>query len=124
MDKLVVSDIKPFVGSKDFDLSRDFYIDLGWTLNFEGGDLAELELGGCRFYLQKYYEKKWCENTMLHLTVHDANEWFEHVTAVLAAKEYGSARVQPPRRQGYGALVTFVWDPIGILLHFAQFDSA
>lgn len=69
---LAATDVKPFVGSKDFALSRDFYVAMGWSLNFDAGDLAELQLGDHRFYLQKYYQRQWCDNTMLHITVNDA----------------------------------------------------
>lgn len=120
MGNLKVSDVKTFVGSRDYDVSRDFYVALGCNLNFDAGDLSELEIGDCRFYLQRYYQRKWCENSMLHLTVEDAQAWYEHVEAILANRKYGAARVQPPREQEYGALVTFVWDPAGVLLHFAQ----
>lgn len=120
MSPPIVSDIKPFVGSKNFDVSRDFYLAMGWTLNFDTGDLAELELGGCRFYLQRYYQADWCNNSMLHLTVDDAQAWYEHTRDLLANHEFADARVRPPKRQDYGALVTFVWDPSGVLLHFAQ----
>jgi hypothetical protein len=118
--RLRASDIKPFIGSRNFDESRDFYVALGWQLNFDAGDLAELELGGCRIYLQKYYQKNWCDNSMLHITVEDAEAWYQHVTSVLEARSYGAARVKPPKEESYGALVTYVWDPVGILLHFAQ----
>ena len=120
MINLASSDIKAFVGSKNFEESRDFYIAMGWALNFENGDLAELELGGNRFYLQNYYQRKWCENSMLHITVEDAQAWYEHAMRVLGEKAYGKARARAPAEQGYGALVTFVWDPVGVLLHFAQ----
>jgi len=120
MANLNSSDIKTFIGSKNFEESRDFYVALGWKLNFDGGDLAELELGNNRFYLQKYYQRKWCENSMLHITIEDAEAWYKHVTAVLEVRSYGAARVRPPKEQDYGALVTFVWDPVGVLLHFAQ----
>lgn len=120
MANLNTSDIKPFIGSKNYNESRDFYVALGWKVNFDAGDIAELELGGCRFYLQKYYQQQWCENSMLHITVEDAQAWYEHVSAVLQTKPYGAARVAPPAKQDYGALVTHVWDPAGVLLHFAQ----
>lgn len=58
-----VADAKPFIGSFGFDGSRDFYVALGWKLNWEHDRIAELELGDCRFYLQRYYDKTWCENT-------------------------------------------------------------
>ena len=57
---------------------------------------------------------------MLHITVKDAAAWYKHVTAVLAARSYGAARVNPPKQEEYGALVTYVWDPAGVLLHLAQ----
>ncbi len=117
---LATSDIKPFIGSRDFDESRDFYIAMGWKLNFDAGDIAELQLGDHRFYLQKYYQRKWCENSMLHITVDDAQSWFEHATKVLRESTCGAAKVREPSEQSYGALVTFVWDPSGVLLHFAQ----
>lgn len=120
MDDLTVLDIKPFIGSKKYAESRDFYVALGWKLNFDAGNLAELQLGDCRFYLQDYYQRKWCENSMLHITVTDAAAWHRHARDVLAARSYGAARVNPPTEQEYGALVTHVWDPVGVLLHFAQ----
>jgi len=94
MANLNSSDIKTFIGSKNFEESRDFYVALGWKLNFE--------------------------NSMLHITIEDAEAWYKHVTAVLEVRSYGAARVRPPKEQDYGALVTFVWDPVGVLLHFAQ----
>lgn len=120
MTDLPASDIKTFLGSKDFEESRDFYLALGCKLNFEQDDIAELELGNCRFYLQRYYQRQWCENSMLHITVSDAAAWYRHVQGILGRRTYGAARVKPPERAPYGALVTYVWDPVGILLHLAQ----
>lgn len=117
---LVATDVKPFVGSKDFALSRDFYVAMGWSLNFDAGDLAELQLGDHRFYLQKYYQRQWCDNTMLHITVNDANAWYARAESVITSRNFRAAKVRSPSMQSYGALVTFVWDPSGVLLHFAQ----
>ena len=124
MSDLTVLNIKPFVGAKDFDQSLAFYKALGWQIKAENDEITELQLGNCGFFLQDYYQKAWCENMMLHLAVDDARRWFEHTTEILRAKQYGLARVQPPKRESYGALVTYVWDPAGVLLHLAQFDPA
>ena len=32
----------------------------------------------------------------------------------------GPPRVNPPKEEDYGALVTYIWDPAGVLLHMAQ----
>ena len=120
---LQATDVKPFIGAKDFQLSKVFYNKLGWTTNFDSPDIAELQLGDCRLYLQNYYHKQWCHNTMLHITVEDAHAWFDHAQAVIASSSFGEAKVQSPELQSYGALVTFVWDPAGVLLHFSQYTD-
>jgi hypothetical protein len=32
--------------------------------------------------------------------------------------------VAAPKQEPYGACVTYVWDPSGVLLHLAQWDRA
>ncbi len=118
--KLTVQDLKTFVGAKDFDVSLDFYAALGWRVNFQEGDLAELELCDQRFYLQRYYQAEWCNNSMLYLSVDDATAWHEKIEAVLAARTYGAARTKPPAPADYAKLVTHMWDPSGVLWHLAQ----
>ena len=56
---------------------------------------------------------------MMHITVEDARGWWEHVSRVIEAGGYGAVQVREPQEQSYGALVTFVWDPSGVVLHFA-----
>ena len=120
MLNLGASDIKAFIGSRAFDVSLDFYLAKGFKLNFNAGNIAELELGNCRFYLQDYYQRQWCENTMLHITVEDAEAWYWNAQKVLDSRSYGAARVKAPEIQDYGVFVTHVWDPVGVLLHFTQ----
>ena len=120
MTNYKVAEIKPFIGSRDYEVSKAFYQAIGWNLVFDSPDIAELQLGENHVYLQRYYERKWCENSMLHITVEDAQAWYDRIKAVLDNHKYGAARADAPRMQSYGALVTFVWDPVGILLHFAQ----
>lgn len=120
---LNAKDVKTFVPAMNFAESFDFYTQLGWESKFRAEDdgLAILELADSRFYLQNYYQKEWANNFMLHITVEDAQAWYEHASAVIAAGKWKYARLNEPKMQDYGALVTFVWDPSGVLLHFAQF---
>ena len=120
----VVSDIKVFVPAKDFALSKDFYEQLGWKTNWSHSGLAEMELGGVRFFLQDYYNKDWANNFMLYINVESAQAWYEHVSQVLSSDKFGSARVKAPAKQSYGDIVSFVWDPSGVLLHFAEDSNA
>lgn len=116
-------DVKVFVPALNFQESIQFYEAMGWRSNFrdENDDIAELELADSRFYLQNYYHKGWANNFMLLIKVEDAQAWWEQASAVIKAGKYKNARVKEPEEQPYGALVTHVWDPSGVLLHFAQY---
>ncbi len=124
MIDLHLTDVRPFIGSRDFEVSKAFYEALGWTTEYLDDQLALMANGGHRFYLQRYYQKDWLENTMLHLTVADAAACHAQIAAVLVNGAYGDARVAPPKQEDYGALVTYVWDPSGVLLHLAQWNDA
>jgi predicted enzyme related to lactoylglutathione lyase len=122
---LSVSAVRPFLPAKDFALSKRFYAALGWDTRDVGPGLALVRLtADQQVYLQNYYVKELAENTMIHVTVADATAWHEHVSALLRGGDFPEARVQPPTRQAYGAVVTFVHDPAGVLLHLCQWDRS
>ena len=123
MPALTATDLRPFIPARDFELSKRFYAALGWKTEDVGPRLALVTIGDAQhFYIQDYYVQEVAENTMLHVTVDDAAAWHAHVAAALQAGDFGSARVQPPSRQPYGASVVFVHDPCGVLLHLCQWD--
>lgn len=123
MIDLEARDIRPFVPAKDFDISKDFYVSLGFTLKWSDANLALLEMAGQRFYLQRYYVKEWAENCMLHITVADAQACARQIAELLAEGRFPGARVSEPKQEHYGARVTYVWDPAGVLLHLAQWTE-
>ena len=119
------SDVNIFVPTMDFSQSIGFYDAMGWAVNWRAEDdsLAELELANCRFYLQNYYNEEWANNFMLHITVDDARAWWQHASGGIENGGYQNARLRDPGEQPYGTLVTFVCDPSGVLLHFAQYHN-
>ena len=120
MVDLKLSDVRPFLPSKDFALSKEFYTSLGWVIKYSDDSLALLENGGHRFYLQRYYSKEFAENTMLLVVVEDAQACAEQIEELLTSGRFPDVRCAGPKREPYGALVTYVWDPAGVLLHLAQ----
>jgi len=121
---LPVEDVRPFVPAEDFAVSRRFYEALGWSMVWTDDEgLAMMELGGHRFMLQDHYVRDWAENFMITVVVDDAAVWYRHVISVLTDGDYGGARVAEPRREEWGATVTYVWDPCGVLLHFTQWHD-
>ena len=121
MHTLPATDQRPFIPARDFALSMAFYARLGWDTRPVADGLALVTLSERQhFYIQDYYIKEVAENCMLHLTVEDAQAWHRHVASLLQDKRFPGARVQPPKLQPYGALVTFVHDPSGVLLHLCE----
>lgn len=120
MIDLQASDVRPFLPSKDFDLSKEFYAALGCKLEWSDEDLALFNLGGFRFYLQRHHAKEWADNAMLHISVEDAAACHAAISELLESGRFPGARVVPPKHEPYGATVTYVWDPVGVLLHLAQ----
>ena len=120
---LTASDIRVFVPARDFQQSLRFYTLLGWRLNWQADDgkLSILELANCRFMLQDYYVRAWANNFMLQVIVNDARAWHQHVAQILQTESFAHARINPPKEESYGALVTHVWDPSGVLIHFTEF---
>jgi len=80
-----------------------------------------MELDGHRFMLQNYYVKDWAESFMLTIVVDDAEAWHSPIHDALRHGDFGDARVAEPKNEDWGATVTYVWDPCGVLLHFTQF---
>jgi len=120
---LHASDLRTFVPSQEFELSKDFYLALGCKLERSDDNLALFNLAGSRFYLQRHYVKEWAENSMLHISVQDTATCFANITELVESGRFPSVRVAPPKLESYGALVTYVWDPSGVLLHLAQWGT-
>lgn len=124
MIDLQASALRTFIPAQDFNLSKDFYQALGGVLEWSDAQLALFRFAGAYFYLQDYYVKEWAENCMLHITVHDAAASYCSIEALLASGRFAGARVAEPKREAYGASVSYVWDPSGVLLHLVQWDQS
>ncbi len=113
-------DVKVFVPAKDFALSKRFYAALGFHLDWEEGDVAQFDLAGVHFLLQNQFDPIWASCFAMHIRVPDADAWARHARAVLAAGDFPDAKVAGPREESWGFRVAYVWDPSGVLLHFAE----
>jgi len=124
MSELTVSNIRTFIGCKDFDVSRDFYVALGWVEAYDSEHIRLLDLDGHSFYLQNYYQQGWCDNTMLHISVESVDNWFDHVRDVFSKNQFSKpARFSDDIKDEEYGRVFYVWDPVGTLLHIAQFHQ-
>lgn len=120
MTRSKVLDLKAFVPARDFELSRQFYRDLGFSEKWSNGQAAELELGGFRFLLQNFYVKEHAANFMMQLMVEDADTWWEHISSSGLAEKYQLYMAKPPALQPWGLRVLYLTDPTGVLWHIAD----
>ena len=115
-----VVDLKPFVPAKNFELAKQFYLDLGFTLNFGNNEIAEFQIGEFRFLLQPFYVKEHSDNYMMSLSVEDADEWWRHIERIGLRTKYPGIMVKPPELQPWGLRVLYLSDPTGVLWHIAD----
>ena len=111
---------RPFLPAKDFELSQRFYKTIGFEAYKLGDTLAELSLGAHAFLLQGYYVKEWAENTVMHVLVKDVDAWWRHIDSLALARQFNVSPPAPPKVEPWGLTVAYVFDPSGVLWHFAQ----
>lgn len=115
-----IIDLKAFVPAKDFNLSRRFYADLGFTEKWHNQEIAEFEIGGYRFLLQKFHAEGHAANFMMQLMVQDCDLWWKRISEADLARKYGLFMARPPALQPWGLRVLFISDPGGVLWHIAE----
>ena len=115
-----VIDLKAFVPAKDFELAKRFYLDLGFTLNFDNEQIAEFQIGEFRFLLQPFYVKEHSDNYMMSLSVENADEWWSHIEQIGLKEKYPDIMAKPPALQPWGLRVLYLSDPTGVLWHISD----
>lgn len=111
---------RPFLPAKDFETSLRFYETIGFHPHRLGETLAELSIGDHAFLLQGYYVKEWAENTVMHVLVNDVQAWWQHLNSLDLAGRFGVQSPAPPRAESWGLTVAYLFDPAGVLWHFAE----
>ena len=115
-----VLDLKAFVPAQDPAVSRQFYTDLGFTMNWANEEIAELQAGNFRFLLQKFYVKAHAGNFMMQLMVEDADVWWRKISQARLAQKYPGIMARAPALQPWGLRVLYLSDPSGVLWHIAD----
>ncbi|MBV9066643.1 MAG: VOC family protein [Methylobacteriaceae bacterium] len=112
-------EIKAFVPARDFELSKQFYRDMGFDLAWSSGDLAYLRHGNSSFLLQNFYNREHADNFMMHLLVKNADAWWEHVQSQDLVRKYG-VKSEPPSDKWWGMRDFVIVDPTGVLWRIGQ----
>ena len=103
-----------FVPAMDFELSKQFYSDIGFELKSSSDHLAYFACGDSSFLLQNFYLKAHAENFMMHMLVDSADEWWTRIKEKNIAGKYGVAVGDPEDRDWRIRDFTLI-DPAGVL---------
>jgi hypothetical protein len=114
--------LRPFIGAKNFEVSRSFYRDLGFEETILSADMSVFKTGTMAFYLQNAYVKDWIDNTMIFMEVENVSNFWNELTTLNLTEKYESIKLVPIRNLDWGK-ECFVHDPSGILWHFGEFNK-
>jgi len=115
--------IRTFLGAKNYEESRTFYKELDFeeVVLFDNMCLFKVN-ENIGFYLQDYYVKKWCNNSMVFLEVDDIEVCLTDLLAKGLQDKYKYVRFTKIKEFEWGREF-FMHDPSGILWHFGQFND-
>lgn len=113
--------IRPFLGAKNFEISRQFYADLGFSEVKLSAGFSYFSTSNLGFYLQDAYVKDWIDNTMVFMEVEDVEKHWNELVAMNLMAKYPHVRLVPIRTLDWGK-ECFLHDPSGILWHFGSFN--
>jgi hypothetical protein len=112
--------IRPFIGAKNFELSRNFYRDLGFIEIILFHNMSYFKTDGLGFYLQDAYVQDWVDNSMIFLEVEDVDRYWKELLALNLTSKYEGVKLTPIRAYDWGK-ECFLHDPSGILWHIGEF---
>jgi hypothetical protein len=119
MSNFFVTEIKAFVPAKDFALSKQFYIDLGFTMASEGGGVAYFHFEHVSFLLQNFCADGFAENFMMHMLVADVDAWWVKVDQSEVVSKYG-VKLWPIQLQPWKMRDFCITDPSGVVWRIGQ----
>lgn len=118
-DKLEISEIKTFIPSLDYEVSKEFYKAIGFTMCSDFDGVSYFHRGKCSFLLQDFYVKEHCENFMLHILVTDINNWYEFIKKEKIEKRF-NIKLSEIKKQPWNMYEFLLTDPSGVLLRISQ----
>lgn len=110
---------RPFLPSKDFELSKRFYEALGFEKLLDS-EVAIFRIGATAFILGQHYQEDWAGNFMMQLMVDDLDAWWTRIESLDLPTKFAVPAPRPPAMQPWGLRIAYVVDPVGVLWHIAE----
>lgn len=120
--KLSGKSIRSFIGSKNYNISRNFYSDLGFKEVITSEKMSYFYIGEFGFYLQDANVKDWIDNSMLFFEVDNIESTLKYMQSLKLTEKYKNVRLSDIVYRDWGKEF-FLHDPSGILWHFGNFKD-
>ncbi|MFY9152623.1 MAG: hypothetical protein WAO52_11440 [Prolixibacteraceae bacterium] len=114
--------IRPFIGAKNFEISRRFYLEFGFQESILSPSLSYFKTKNLEFYLQNAYVRDWIDNSMIFPEVEDVYRYWDELFALELPEKYEGVKPTPVRDLAWGR-ECFMHDPSGILWHLGEFRN-
>jgi len=119
LKNMTFQSLEPFIPSgKNFEGSKQLFMELGFVINWEAGGYVGFEKDACKFILQDYHNPGFAENLMINVKVDNA-EAFWKLTVEKKLPERFGVRITAPAQQPYGKEVSLI-DMAGVCWHFVE----
>lgn len=117
----LIRSLRPFIGCKDYSLSKQFYQYLGWEVKEISHNMSVVIINDrFSFYLQDAFVKDWVENTMLFLEIDDVPAYYQHLQSLKLEDKYAGVKLHSIKQEEWG-MECFLTDPSTVLWHFGSF---
>lgn len=111
--------LEPFIPSgHNFEGSKQFFQELGFSITWDAGDYIGFTKDGCRFILQKYDNPEFAQNLMLSVKVDDIAAFRAAMMEKKLPEKFG-IRIGEVVSQSYGKEVNLI-DLAGVCWHFIE----
>lgn len=111
--------LEPFVPSgNNFEKAKQFFIELGFAINWEVPGYIGFERDDCKFILQQFDNKSFAENFMLSVRIENAEAFRNEIIEKNLTGKY-NIRIGQVTQQPYGKEVNII-DMAGVCWHFIE----
>src|SRR5439155_1026832 len=113
---LEVKEIRAFIPSgKGYEQAIQFYLDIGFELDWKSESISIIRKNTCRFFLQNY-PNDWIQNNfMMALEVENLDDWWIKLSGLDLEKRYAGVRLKAPQNYPWGKREIHLIDPCGVL---------
>ncbi|TAH18996.1 MAG: glyoxalase [Cytophagales bacterium] len=116
---LGIIEIKAFIPAKNFEVSKQFYQDLGFKKKSDGDGIAYFAFEEVSFLLQDCSQDAHLAKLEMHILVKNVDDWYEHIKDKQISEKFSvtvsDIEIQPWRMKEF-----ILSDPSGVIWRVAQ----